>query len=330
MQKTLPKKYQKWLKKNPNPNTFRQRSLGWSVGYRRELRSVASRPYKGVKPKSGFPRKGHRGDLQAKKKKTYFGMEGESRDAGSSPREEPGFLFTAPALPPSLRHHIPFRASEERGKFFLFWVLRAPGCGWKGAAAARRSPNGDELPLPPCFFWAKGRKSPKEKGCQRANCPIGCSTSAARRRLHFPAPSLPQFPRSEPTYFLRARHELRFKSKALFENPKWDRINSPAPPRTRGRRISALSAFQHEPAAAPAVAFRPDGIFQSFINKSDPRSIPALKITFLKLFPASLQPRCRGSPATLAAPRRERGRALAFAELPGRCAAQIQQKNPPK
>lgn len=65
-----------------------------------------------------------------------------------------------------LRHHIPFRASKERGKFFLFWVLRAAGCGWKGVAATWRSPNGDRLPPPPDFlpwFWQKAGDHQKKR-----------------------------------------------------------------------------------------------------------------------------------------------------------------------
>lgn len=135
----------------PRPR-LQQRSPGWSLWRRREFRSVASQPYEGVKPKPRFPRRGHWNELQPKKI-LILGQKGspEMQVHPSVPRSLVSCLPSR-RCHLRLRHHIPFRASKERGKFFLFWVSRAPGCGWKGAAAAQRSPNGDLPPPHPLIF----------------------------------------------------------------------------------------------------------------------------------------------------------------------------------
>lgn len=99
--------------------------------------------------KGPVPSKGTREANSSRKKRLIWGWKGspERQVHPAAPRSP------VSCLPPQrchlrLRHHIPFQAREERGKFFLFWISRVPGCGWKGVVASQRSPNGDQLPPP--------------------------------------------------------------------------------------------------------------------------------------------------------------------------------------
>lgn len=194
MQKRSPKYHSGWKK------PLQQRSPGQSPRRGRERRPGAARPRAGVKAKPRCPRRGRRGKPRPPKK-PHLGMEMQVHPR----RRGAWFPVYTPRCHLRLRHHIPFRASEERGKFFLFWVSRALV---EGSSSRPEIPT--LTPTATSLDFCRGFGERLEI-TERKTCLMSGSTSAAWRTLNFPALPVPQFPHSEPTCYLWARHRLRFR-----------------------------------------------------------------------------------------------------------------------
>lgn len=139
------------------------------------------------------------GVSSSQKKTPHSGMEGEPRNAGSSPcAEEPGFLFTAPALPPSPPSSHPLPSKQGKGQILPFLGLESTRLWVEGAVAARRSPNRDQLPLPlPVFLPRLWRKAGNRQNKRTGNVQIAQSVAQPRQLstvFNFPAPPCLSFP----------------------------------------------------------------------------------------------------------------------------------------
>lgn len=84
--------------------------------------------------------------------------------------------------------------SEERGKFFLFWVWREAGCAWRGEAAPGASPAETRhcRPRHPAAALEKGWKSPRSKGWQSGSFSIAQPWQFGA--VSVPGTAVPQFP----------------------------------------------------------------------------------------------------------------------------------------